>query len=87
VKLIPKPEGYDLRDKRSDKSQASRDWNPQDCLYSASQAMTDETVACVVIWANRNAEGKYRVFMKTAGPDFAGPALIAEGLNMSRSGE
>lgn len=39
MKIVEKPEGFELRDRRSTKSRDGKDWNPRDALYDADQAV------------------------------------------------
>lgn len=63
LKLVPKPEGFELRSKRSDKSNAVADWEPIDALYDAQQAMLSledpkmKVVSSAVIWFVETEEG------------------------------
>lgn len=58
LKLVPKPEGYELRDRRSDKSTKACDWSVQDALYSVSQEVsTTEPVAILIQWYVKSQDG------------------------------
>lgn len=64
LRAIPKPEGFELRDKRSEKTNDAAAWLPEDALYDAQQAMMGEmkpSTAMVVAWFYRDAEGKQRL--------------------------
>lgn len=55
LRVVPKPEGFELRDKRSDKSKDARDWTPADALYDASQRTEGKNVTdLVVYWWERD---------------------------------
>jgi hypothetical protein len=57
--MIVKPEGYDLRDRRSDKSRSAADWLPVDALYSASTDVGDAT--CLFVgWRGRDGVFRFR---------------------------
>ena len=61
LEIVPKPEGYELRERRAEKKGSGMEWKPLDALYSASQHMHGEyppTVACAVVWYTRTTEGK-----------------------------
>jgi len=57
LRVLPKPEGYDLRVKRAEKKDSSH-WLPDDALYSASAHMKDHPPAgaCIVAWFERDAK-------------------------------
>ncbi len=69
LKLVPKPEGFELRDRRSSKTNAGSDWTPRDALYSASQDMTDAADAVTVIWREKLSDGRYVHHRSNAGPN------------------
>lgn len=75
--LVPKPEGYDLRDKRSDKENDATKWGVRDALYSASECMTDKCDAVTVVWRE---EG--RVYRRNAGPRGSTIELTVEALGV-----
>jgi hypothetical protein len=63
--VISKPEGYELRDRRSDRSCSAADWLPADALYSAWQKLqTTEpgaAPACLfVAWKDESGEALWR---------------------------
>ena len=59
LKVLPKPEGYDLRAARAEKSGSARDWLPEDALYDASKRIAENGAhgAVVVCWYEKNEEG------------------------------
>lgn len=68
LKLVPKPEGFELRDKRSDKTGRGSDWLPQDALYDASQQMDKENcIAVVIMWMEQKEDGSRRIYRRFAG--------------------
>lgn len=68
LKLIPKPEGFDLRDKRSDKSGRGADWTPNDALYSTQQLIKDkEIVGLSVCWFEKKPDGTITPVYRYAG--------------------
>jgi hypothetical protein len=69
VKLVPKPEGYELRTRRADKQESCEAWEPRDALYEASQIMEGKDIrACVVIWQEVDAKDNRKVVARRAGP-------------------
>jgi hypothetical protein len=69
VKLVPKPEGYELRTRRADKQESCEAWEPRDALYEASNLMDGKDVrACVVIWQEVDGKGETRIHARRAGP-------------------
>lgn len=89
IKLVPKPEGFELRDKRSDKTGQGKDWTPADALYSAFERTSAEKlepkgqrVSCIVtIWRLVDEKGNTDISYSYAGDaDQNGPALIVAGL-------
>lgn len=60
LKIVPEPEGFKLRDKRSDKSGSAQDWLPEDALHDASLEIAKHGVdgALVVMWYTNNPNGK-----------------------------
>ncbi len=68
LKLVPKPEGFDLRTRRADKQESCEAWEPRDALYEASKEMEGkEVTACVVIWRETTKDGT-RTVARRAGP-------------------
>ena len=64
VRIVPKPEGFELRDRRSDKTNDATAWLPEDALYDAQQAMDGKmkpTTAMIVAWFYRDDEGIERL--------------------------
>jgi hypothetical protein len=67
LRALPKPDGFELREKRADKACDGRKWLPEDALYDASRQMHDDPPvgAMIVAWYARNEESgnvvlKYR---------------------------
>lgn len=57
MKTVPKPQGFDLRDKRAMKSSDPTDWTPADAVYSASQRIQGKEVTdLVVYWWERDPD-------------------------------
>lgn len=50
MKPVPKPEGFEMRDKRSTKSNKASDWTPSDALYSASTRIAGKRVDDLVVY-------------------------------------
>lgn len=81
MKLVAKPEGFELRNKRSDKERDAALWNPQDALYDASQEIAKQEVdACIVIWRERHADDSMEVHYRIAGPEGSALILIMKAL-------
>jgi len=47
---MDKPEGFDLRDRRSDKTSSAKDWQPRDALYAAARDMPADAECSFVCW-------------------------------------
>ena len=47
---VEKPDGFDLRDRRSDRDRDARRWEPGDALYSASQVVPKDARCLAVVW-------------------------------------
>lgn len=60
LKIVPEPQGFKLRDKRSDKSGSAQDWLPEDALHDASREIAKNGVdgPLVVMWYTNNPNGK-----------------------------
>ena len=81
MKLITKPEGFDFRDKRSDKSRSGSDWEPRDVLYAVNERLKDKEVdAIIIIYRERSPEGNVCTKHVFAGPQDSGAQLIITGL-------
>lgn len=66
--VIEKPLGFELRDKRSDKTRKSDDWTAQDALFDASQAIKGGEVEDVVIlWREKGSNDV--LFRQAGNPD------------------
>lgn len=58
LKLVPKPEGFDLRNARADKTNQAKDWQPADAIYWASQKASQvEMTQVMVVWWEKQADG------------------------------
>lgn len=82
MKIIPKPEGFDLRAARADKAGDGRLWKPDDALYDAYQQMQTQpaNVALLIGWYHRvlpsgNLMVKFRIAYEH---DRQGVALAAD---------
>jgi hypothetical protein len=84
MKLISKPEGFDLRDKRSDKSNKGADWTVQDALFDASKTIAEAKAHCsgaLVLWREVDAQGNGSTHYRYAGDfEMNAPALIVSGM-------
>ena len=58
---VEKPDGFDLRDRRSSRDRDARLWAPRDALYDASLVMPEDAKCAVVIWmdATETVRAKY----------------------------
>lgn len=69
LKLVPKPEGYELRTRRSDKTRDANDWNAADVLYEASQEIDAERCRTLVIaWQTLEDDGTISTEYRSCGP-------------------
>lgn len=83
LRLVSKPEGFELRDKRSDKSRSCSDWKVQDALYDASQEISKADVECdavVVIFRKRLPNSNTLTCTRVAGPQDAAAELLLHGM-------
>jgi len=83
LRAVPKPEGFDLRDRRSEKTNDATAWLPEDALYDAQQAMRGKmkpTSAMVVAWFYHDEEGTerltFRLYNKTTNDGVALAAIL-----------
>lgn len=83
MKLIPRPEGFELRDKRSDKTGAGKDWEAADALYSAHQQMAERGCSSVVlIWTEPDPKGGANTVVRFAGETGAKVRLLIQAIGM-----
>lgn len=82
MKIVDKPEGFDLRDKRSDKSNKGAEWTPQDALFDASKTIaTQDCSDIIVVWREKKENNLYQTHFRFAGAeDCNSPALLLGGL-------
>lgn len=81
MRMVEKPEGYDLRDKRAEKSGQGVDWNPQDALYDASQRIQKMDVeALIVVWRERLPNGETGTRFDFSGNRDAAATLLLRAL-------
>jgi hypothetical protein len=81
MKLVPKPEGYELRDKRSTKAGDCELWEPRDALYCAHEEMVGKQIDCVnVIWRERDGNGKTVIRQRRAGSNDAITSMMVNSL-------
>ena len=57
MKIVEKPEGFELRDLRSTKTGKAYDWLAHDALFSASRDMPKEAKTCIVVWQEETPDG------------------------------
>lgn len=68
LKMVEKPEGFDLSVRRSEKKASATEWFPKDALYSASKELDGKppAKALMVAWYEMDAEGaqffRYRLY-------------------------
>lgn len=60
LRAVPKPEGFELREKRAAAADDGSKWLPADALYDASEAMKESppSTACIIAWYTRLPNGK-----------------------------
>lgn len=83
LKLVPKPEGFELRNKRSDKSGSGKDWEPQDALYDVSQEIAKADVDCdavLVLYRKRFENGSRLTCTRFSGQNDAAADLLLNGM-------
>lgn len=81
MKLIPKPEGFELRDRRSDKSGKAADWQVGDALYDAQQEINKaDCPAVMILWTKVEADGTTSTNYRYAGSPGNGERLFLNGL-------
>lgn len=85
MKVVPKPEGFDLRNRRSDRTNKAYDWLAQDVLYDASTLIPPEAKTCIVIWQEENDDGATETRYRVAGHGNDVLAALAQVLH-ARSG-
>lgn len=57
LKIVPQPQGFELRQKRMDKASDGALWTPEDALYDVWREMQGKKVSCVVvIWREEHDE-------------------------------
>lgn len=62
---MEKPEGFDWRDRRSDKSRSAADWTPVDALFATYQKLAatppgEEPVCLFVAWKDAAGVSRWR---------------------------
>lgn len=83
MKLVPKPEGFEWRDRRSDKSGMGKDWEPQDALYDVSQEIAKPDIDCdavLVIYRKRFENGSILTCTRFSGPNDSAASLLLNGM-------
>jgi len=63
LRIIQKPEGFDLRFARAEKENNGKCWTPEDVLYDAQQLMGKHppTQAALVAWYTRLPNGNLQI--------------------------
>lgn len=81
LKLIPKPEGYEFRDKLSEKANDAALWQPTDALFDASAAMKDRPIhSAIVVWSENLPDGARKIHFRHSGPEGTATTLIVHAL-------
>lgn len=80
---VPKPEGFDLREKRAAKTDDAELWTAEDAIYSTFQRIKGKDITqLVVYWWERHEDGAEYLHYTNATSDFAEHAfLLQKGLN------
>lgn len=72
LRVVPKPEGFELREARSRKLQDGAKWEAMDVLHAASKQIADaggKVTSCVVVWSEECKEENSRdVMYRSCGP-------------------
>lgn len=72
LRLVPKPDGFELRERRSGRDRDGSQWQPQDALYDASRKIEEATgrvTSVVVIWREEFEDDNSQVTnYRSAGP-------------------
>ena len=83
LRIIPKPEGFELRDRRSEKANDATAWLPEDALYDAQEAMRGKmkpASAMLVAWFYLDDEGKekltFRLYNRSTNDGVALAAML-----------
>lgn len=77
MKLVPKPEGFELRDKRSEKKSDAALWVPQDAMFDASKEQAAQDVeALFICWREKMPDGNTRTHFRFAGDRGKGESLM-----------
>lgn len=76
---IEKPEGYDLREKRANKSDDAKQWTPQDAIYNTAERIKEQNVTqLIVYWWERTPDGKELLHWTNATTSTAEHALLLQ---------
>lgn len=81
LRVIPKPEGFDLRLARAVKEDSGKCWTPADILYDSQQLMEKHppAQAAVVAWYTRLPNGSLQIkYQVSYEHDRQGVALAAD---------
>lgn len=68
MKIVPKPEGFELREARADKLNDGRKWEPMDAVFDAYRQLENEpaSAALLIAWYVRNPNGTLEVKFRVA---------------------
>lgn len=79
LKVVPKPEGFDLRQRRADRDHDATAWAVHDALYESALEMDSPPESgridgVVIGWRVNYDDGTFSTFYRQAGQ--CGPALL-----------
>lgn len=81
MKLVPKPEGFELRDKRSDKAADASKWSAADALFDASSEMAKQDTDCAIVcWREQYKDGTSKIDYRCSGAEGTGIKLLISAL-------
>jgi len=69
LRLVEKPQGYELRDRRSNKTEDPSQWTPADAVYDASERIRGKEVTQLVVywWERENGREVLKWAVATSG--------------------
>lgn len=85
LKMVPKPEGYDMREKRATKAESGKQWLPDDALYQAFERINKGDAkpvgAIAIVWYEKLDNGSLCVKYSISNEyDRQAIALLADAL-------
>jgi hypothetical protein len=57
---MDKPDGFDFRDRRSDKTGSAKDWTPADALYKTTLDLDADAGCLVIMWLSADGRLHHR---------------------------